>query len=74
MCLPVNKLNGVLLDYFLQKAILRMANVDLSAIPPNLSIEGVQGFVNVDVTHAADNFSRFTSRFNRDASHEQVAA
>jgi hypothetical protein len=50
-----------------------MANVDLSAIPPNLSIEGVQGFVPVDVTHAADNFS-ITSRFKWDARHEQVAA
>jgi hypothetical protein len=51
----MNKLDGVRLDLFLQKAILRMANVDLSAVPPNLSIEGVQGFVPVDVTHAADN-------------------
>jgi hypothetical protein len=50
-----------------------MANVDLSAIPLNLSIEGVQGLVPVDVTHAADNFSS-TSRFKRDASHEQDAS
>jgi hypothetical protein len=49
----MNKLNGVRLDLFLQKANLRMANVDLSATPPNVSIEGVQGFVPVEVTHAA---------------------
>jgi hypothetical protein len=37
----MNKLNGVRLDLFLLKAILRMANFHLSAIPPNLSMEGV---------------------------------
>jgi hypothetical protein len=36
----INKFNGVRLDLFLQKAILRMANVDLSAIPPISPLKG----------------------------------
>jgi hypothetical protein len=49
----MNKLNGVRLDLLVQKANFCMANVDLSATSPNVSIEGVQGFVPVEVTHAA---------------------
>jgi hypothetical protein len=62
MHLEVNKFNGVLLNLFLQKAILCMATINLSAIPHNLFIEGVQDFVPVDVTRAADNLS-ITSSF-----------
>jgi hypothetical protein len=39
----MNKLNGVQRNLFFQKAILRMAATDSSAVPPNLSISGGQG-------------------------------